>query len=318
MTPKALGKVLYVDVHDIWSDEAREFTPWLGSPDGLDLLSDRIGVSLESPEKEAKVGPFSADLVCRERGDEEHIVVVENQFGKTNHDHLGKILTYASGLGATTIVWIAEDFTDEHRQALDWLNTNSGESLRFFGLELFFIRIGDSPPAPQLRVVSSPNVWAQAARESTEERNVSRTKLEQQAFWEEMRDCMRAKGSTLSPRKPLPQHWYEMAIGRANFNISFTINTDLSRIGCELWMSGEKAKQAFSQLETDRQRIEAEFGEGLEWQPLEGKKGCRIAVYREDSIYDEAQREEAKAWFYDMAERFHRVFAQRVRGLRLD
>jgi len=111
MTPKALGKVLYVDVHDIWSDEAREFTPWLGSPDGLDLLSDRIGVSLESPEKEAKVGPFSADLVCRERGDEEHIVVVENQFGKTNHDHLGKILTYASGLGATTIVWIAEDFT---------------------------------------------------------------------------------------------------------------------------------------------------------------------------------------------------------------
>lgn len=318
MTPKALGRVTPVDIRETWADEAREFTPWLGSPEGLELLSDTIGVALETPEKEAKVGPFSADLVCRERGDEDHIVVVENQFGKTNHDHLGKILTYASGLGATTIVWIAEEFTDEHRQALDWLNASAGETLRFFALELYLIRIGDSPPAPQLRVVSSPNVWAQAARETAEARTLSSTKLDQQAFWQEMRDYIKANGSAMSPRKPLPQHWYEMAIGRANFNISLTVNTDLNRIGCELWMSGEKAKQAFSQLQANLTDIESEFGQPLEWQPLEGKIGCRIAIHRDASIHDVAQRAEARAWLYEMAVRFHKVFAARVKAIRLD
>jgi hypothetical protein len=280
-------------------------------------LGETIDIALESPEKGTRVGPFAADLVCKALGDEELTVVVENQFGKSDHDHLGKALTYAAGLSASTVVWIAEAFTDEHRQTLDWLNINASEGIRFFGLEIYLISVDDSNPAPQFRVVPNPNVWAQAARDASEDRELSQTKLDQKAFWEEMRDVFTSRRSALSPRKPLPQHWYEIAVGRSNFNISLTVNTNANRIGCELWMGGEKAKQAFTLLERDKEQIHAQFGADLDWQPLEGKKGCRIAIYKEASIYDPTDRQTSKDWLYQMAEKFFAVFGSRVKALRI-
>jgi hypothetical protein len=255
-------------------------------------------------------------LLCRIVGEEDHLVVIENQFGKTDHDHLGKLLTYASGLKAKTLVWIADSFTDEHRQTIDWLNESKGENAHFFGLEIYAIKIGESLPAPQFRVVSSPNVWAQAIRDSKEV-EITATKLDQRKFWEEVRDYIKSKKSSLALRQPRPQNWYEIAIGRAHFHISLTVNTQLERVGCELYLYGAQAKQAFDILKINQESIDKELGYDLEWQRLEGREACRIVVYKGGSIYNTAQREELKEWLHFAAEKFHRVFAPKVRALRL-
>ncbi len=312
-----LGKVESVDIRNVWPDEAADFTPWLATSEGLELLGDAIDLSIELVAKEARVGPFSADLLARVVGEEDHLIVVENQFGKTNHDHLGKLLTYASGLAAKTVIWIAESFTDEHRQALDWINETAGERVGFFGLEMYLIRIGESLPAAQFKVVSSPNLWAQAVRESKEEAELTQLNLEQKEFWEELKEYMTQKGTSLPLRKAHPQHWFEISIGRSDFHISLTVNSRLNRIGCELYMSGPKGKQAFRLLSEKKEDIEKEMGHSLDWQPLEGKGSSRIAIYKEDAPFLGQGREASKEWLYSMSELFNKVFSPRVKALKL-
>lgn len=316
MAPKPLGKIEVVDLREQWADEARDFTPWVASDIGLELLGEEIGVELELVEQEAKVGPFSADVLARADGSEEHLVVIENQLGKTNHDHLGKIITYASGRKARIVVWIASEFTDEHRQALDWLNEASGEAASFFGLEIRLVRIGESQPAPQFRVVSSPNTWANIVRE-TQTSEVSTTRIEKKQFWDELKEFMAAHKTFLSLRKALPQHWFSMAIGRSGFEIDLTINTKTNRVGCELYITSPQAKLAFDQLFAMKAEIEKELNTRLDWQRLEEGKHCRIAAFRDGSIYDSGQREALKQWLWEKAEAFHRAFSPRIKDLSL-
>ncbi len=311
------GKVERISPRELWPDEARDFTPWLSSNEGLALLAEKIKLDeLELVQTEARVGTFNADLVCRVPGEEERIVVVENQFGRTNHDHLGKLITYASGLDAEIIVWISETFTEEHRQALDWLNNTSDGSMYYFGLEVFGVKIGDSDPGPDFEVKSSPNEWAHAARDS-KQREASSTKLDQRQFWEEIREFFKTKKSHLQLRQPRAQHWYEISVGRSGFHLSLTVNTQVDRAGCELYLYGPQAKQAFDMLVKDKEPIEKGLGLKPEWQRLEGKEACRVVTYRDGSIYNPDQRKELMEWLHSMAEIFHKVFAPRVKALKL-
>ncbi len=169
MTVKtALAKLEEVDLREIWPDEARDFTPWLASEEGLKLLSEAVGADLRFAQREAPVGPYSCDLVCTlAGGDEEHKVVIENQLETTNHDHLGKLITYAAGEDAKTLIWISKEFSEEHRQALLWLNENVIEGKAFFALEIHAYRIGGSAPAPHFLVISKPNEWTKRIRGTT-------------------------------------------------------------------------------------------------------------------------------------------------------
>jgi hypothetical protein len=155
-----VGRLERVSLRTIWSDEARDFTPWLATGDALALLKEVIGFDLELIGKEVAVGPYSADILAKSAIDESHKVIIENQLGKTDHDHLGKMITYAAGLGARTLIWVSDRFCDEHREALDWLNHNTSERLDFYGLEIRAFRIDNSRPAPQFSVISSPNIQA--------------------------------------------------------------------------------------------------------------------------------------------------------------
>lgn len=311
------GKVERIAPRHLWPDEAKDFTPWLASKEGLALLAEKIKLDeLELIETEASVGPFSADIVCKIPGEEERIVVIENQFGKTNHDHLGKLITYASGKQAKILVWITETFTEQHRQALDWLNENSAGDMYFFGLEVFGEKIGESLPAPVFEVKSSPNEWAHAVRDSKQS-EASSTKLDQQQFWEEIREYLKAKKSRLQLRQPRPQHWYEISVGKSGFHLSLTVNTQVDRAGCELYMYGPQAKQAFDMLVNDKEAIEKELALKPEWQRLEGKEACRIVTYKDGSIYNPDQRKELMEWLHSMTEIFHKVFAPKVKALKL-
>jgi hypothetical protein len=160
-----VAKLQRVTLREIWGDEARNFTPWLATDEALSLLGEVIGRELELIDTEVAVGPYSADILAKAAGQEDHKVVIENQLGKTDHDHLGKMITYAAGLGAKTLIWISDRFCDEHRAALDWLNQNTGEKLDFYGLEIRAFSIDGSRPAPQFSAISIPNSATKAARE---------------------------------------------------------------------------------------------------------------------------------------------------------
>ena len=178
-TQSAIGCLVSVPIREVWADEARHFTPWLA--ENLEDLSSAIGMDLVLEGTEARVGPFSADLLLHDANTGGRIVV-ENMIGPTDHDHLGKIITYAAGLEATHAVLIAETFRPEHLSALQWLNTRSSESVGFFGIELKVWRICDSKPAPQLDVVVKPDKWVRQIRETNE---LSSPELAYRDFWSE-------------------------------------------------------------------------------------------------------------------------------------
>ena len=156
-----LGRLEQVDLGTAWIDEAQDFTPWLAMEPNLAILGKTIGIDLELVGQEHNVGLFRADIFCKNTADNSW-VLIENQLRRTDHGHLGQLLTYAAGLQAVTIIWVAARFTEEHRAALDWLNGITREEFRFFGVEIELWQIGSSPPAPKFNVVAKPNDWTQS------------------------------------------------------------------------------------------------------------------------------------------------------------
>src|SRR5438874_2064357 len=168
MTAISLGRLEKVDLRTVWTNEAGDFTPWLGREENLRLLGDAIDIELEPEAQEKYVGPFRADLLCKDAATGDW-VLIENQLERTDHTHLGQLLTYAAGLQAVTIVWVAERFTDEHRATLDWLNEITDDQINFFGLEIELWRIADSPVAPKFNIVSQPNDWSRSVLAAAKE-----------------------------------------------------------------------------------------------------------------------------------------------------
>jgi hypothetical protein len=267
---------------------------------------------LESQEK--GVGPFRADIVCKDAADGT-LVLIENQLERTDHTHLGQLLTYAAGVDAVTIVWIAERFTDEHRAAMDWLNEQTGERISFFGLEIELWQIGASPVAPKFNIVCKPNDWTKSGGGSVGATTTG-TKALQQQYWLALRELLASRKSLLKPQKAHPQHWLVVPIGRSNFHLSALVNTPKVRIGVELYMSGPEAKQHFRALESQKAQIEKEFGAALDWQELPKKEASRILYLRENSsIENQAAWPEQHAWLAETLERMSAVFKPRVAAL---
>src|SRR5262249_61031792 len=143
MIVQNLGRLERVELRNIWISEASDFTPWLARKENLDILGETLGIDLELEAQERPVGPFRADILCKDIRTNRW-VLIENQLERTDHTHLGQLLTYASGLEAVTIVWIAARFTEKHRSTLDWLNKITDDRFRFFGLEEELCPIRDS------------------------------------------------------------------------------------------------------------------------------------------------------------------------------
>jgi hypothetical protein len=322
MTPSALGRLTRIDLRDIWISEATDFTPWLARPENLTLLGETLGIDLELEAQEKAVGPFRADVLCKDIATDAW-VLVENQLERTDHSHLGQLLTYASGLQAVTIVWLAAQFTEEHRATLDWLNSITDERFRFFGLEVELWRIGDSPAAPKFNVVSKPNDWSRSvahAARAIDEGELSETRTLQREYWAAFHEVLdRAGGPVSGNRRPQPQSWMTYSIGRSRFHLGTTMIRPRNRVRAELYISGGSAKAFFGLLRQQKDAIEQELGYALEWEELPERQDCRIASY-----LDEADPEDRTDWPRQhewLAKRLNdlqRVFAQRVRALDAD
>lgn len=275
-----LGKIERVDdLRTIWPHEARDFTKWLAQEENLALLSDTIGVDIALEERESSVGDFNVDLYAREEGSGRKIII-ENQLEFTDHDHLGKIITYASGKGAEVIVWIVKHARDEHKQAVEWLNQHTDENIGFFLVEIELWKINDSLPAPKFNVVEKPNDWAKAMKVVEGLSALQKLQLD---FWQAFNEYAFVKPEfkkVFSQRKPSPQHWYSVSIGRSTSHISFTVNTQKKRLGAEIYFSGDK--DAYGRFMEHKEEIEKELSLPVEWR--EANKDCRILVLTNGDI----------------------------------
>ncbi|MCG2839666.1 DUF4268 domain-containing protein [Sandaracinobacter sp. RS1-74] len=315
----ALGRLERVELRSIWANEAGGFTPWLAREDNLATLADTLGLELELEAQEQSVGPFRADLLCKDIATDSW-VLIENQLERTDHTHLGQLLTYASGLSAVTIVWIAARFTEEHRSTLDWLNRITDEHFRFFGLEVELWRISSSPAAPKFNIVSKPNDWsravAQAAR-SIDDGALSELHLMQRDYWAGLHTALEQLGGPLRGRRtPQPQSWMAYRIGRTGFSISAVIQTQKKHLRAELYLTGNRAKAHFHALEAHKAEIEQSFGRPLQWHELpDGKESKINLVLEETDPTNRADWPRQHAWLAEQLNALHRLFAHRVRQL---
>ncbi len=295
-TKKPLGKMERVALREAWRNEATDFTPWLAEQDNLDALAEAIGLGeLALSATEHWVGDFKLDVLCTDGDDQ---VIIENQLEKTDHTHLGQIISYAAGVGAKKVIWVAESFRQEHAAALEFLNEHTTEDLSFFAVEVELWRIGESPLAPNFQVVVKPNDWAKAGREQARAASsTSPTKLLQQKFWTSLVSKLAAMAPQIRPQRPRPQHWLNNSIGRSGFGLNVTANTREERLGVELWLHDQNAKRHFANLQAQKVEIEQKLGFELDWQPLPDAQACRIASWLPNApIEDEGKWEEYLDW----------------------
>lgn len=312
---KKLSKLERVPLRKAWEHEASDFTPWLAETENLNALAMKLGLSeLVHVATEHWVGDFKLDILCTD-GDEQ--VIIENQLEKTNHSHLGQIISYAAGVGAKKVIWVAESFRPEHASALQFLNDNTTEDLSFFAVEVELYRIGDSPLAPNFEVVVKPNDWTKSGREQAKAASsVSPTKVLQQKFWMALIDKLASDAPKIRPQKPRPQHWLNNSIGRSGFGLNITANTRDERIGVELWIPGAEAKRHFANLLEKKGEIETKLGFELDWQELPDAKACRIASwYPHASIEEEGRWNEYMEWITRRLLKMDEVLRPIVRAL---
>ena len=292
------GKITRLKPTEIWEKEAYNFTPWLA--DNIHALGEVLGMELELKEKEAAVGEFSLDLLAKDLGTG-HIVIIENQLKQTDHDHLGKLLTYAAGFNASAVVWVAEHVRDEHRQALEWLNQRTDEETLFFGVVIEVIRIDDSKPAYVFKPVVSPSEW-----QKTRKRQAGATITEKgelyRNYFQQLIDELREKHNYTNAKVGQPQNWYAFSAGASGVSYNATF-VQGEKVRTELYIDFgdiEKNKALFNYLHDRKEEIHANFGGELAWEPLEEKRASRISVYRDGSIEaDPAELVEIKDWHVD-------------------
>lgn len=273
MSTVKIGKLTEVDVRDLWKHEQYDFSNWLAKEENIKLLDDEIGLTLMDINKEVYIGSYRCDLVAKDETTGQ-IVIIENQLEATNHDHLGKIITYAAGLDAKTIIWIVKEAREEHKAAIEWLNNNSSEEIGFFLIELHAYKINDSLPAPMFKVVEKPNNFTKTSKQNYSDKELNRSQNERLIFWEEFNTVIVGKGKPFSVRKPTTDHWYDVAIGTSEAHLAINLVNKENKIVLELYILDNK--NLFDHIYEDKEKIENTLQMSFSWERLDGKKASRI------------------------------------------
>ena len=243
-----------IDLRDVWPNEAADFTPWL--EENISVLGGALGMDLEVQAREAPVGAYQVDLLASDGSG--RTVVIENQLGSTDHNHLGQLLTYMAGFDANVIVWIAKKFRDEHAEALSLLNRRTGEDTEFFGIEVELWSIDKSRPAVNFKLVTAPNEWG---KQTTRNRPAGTSERSERYrdFFQGLMDTLREEHHFTNARKAQPSNWYYFSAGhaqRAQYGASFATG---ARARIELYIDNvdrDWNKSLFDQLFERRTEID--------------------------------------------------------------
>ena len=271
-----LGKLEEVDIRELWKHEQYDFSEWLSKEENIEMLSDEIGLTLTEINKEVFVGSYRCDLVAKDETTGIK-VIIENQLEATNHDHLGKIITYASGLDANVVIWIVKEAREEHRSAVEWLNNKTTKDISFFLIEIHAYKIGDSLPAPKFVIVEKPNDFVKTANTSVDSGELCKAQAERLNFWNRFNDVLLSRNKPFNVRKATTDHWYDVALGTSEAKISITLVNKTNRIGIEIYINDNK--ELFDKLHSLSEEIQNELGFSMDWQRLDNKKASRIIYY---------------------------------------
>lgn len=310
-----VGRLVPIDVRSVWKHEALDFTPWILN--NADRLSEALGMSLELRASEHPIGSFSLDIVGVDL-DSGHTVIVENQLERTDHSHLGQLLTYAGGTHPKTIVWISTEFREEHRAALDWLNEQTDEEVNFFGVQISAVRIGDSQPAALFDVVARPNAWEKQVRKTADSGVLTESQERYIRFWNEVFEAVKAKHPdwrSLMRTPAVKVSWVTFSSGLSGVWLGHgfvgpTGERDqcqgVKALRTEVYFGsgdGQVNAQRYRIALENRQRIEAAFGGPLSFEELPDKKASRISVYMEGAASEVQKWPQYVDWFINTQER---------------
>lgn len=270
-----LGKITEVDIRKVWAHEQYDFSKWLAADENIKELGDTLNLSLTDVETEKFVGSYRCDIICKDELTGKS-VLIENQLEQTNHDHLGKIITYASGLDASVVVWIVADARQEHASAIEWLNKHTDDDLAFFLIEVHAYTIGDSDPAPMFKIIEQPNDFVKSVKSITRSGELSDTQIKRQEFWNQFNDILDQRGKPFNKRKATTDHWYEVAVGSSQCHISIDLVNKEHKIRVGLWIADNK--ELFDSLKEHRAEIEAAAGFPLDWDRLDNKKASVVCA----------------------------------------
>lgn len=278
-----LGKLEEVDIRELWKHEQYDFSEWLSKEENIEMLSDEIGLTLTDISKEVFVGSYRCDLVAK---DETTGIkaIIENQMEATNHDHLGKIITYASGLDANIVIWIVKEAREEHKSAIEWLNNKTIKDISFFLIEIRAYKIGDSLPAPKFVIIEKPNDFVKTANLSTDSGELSKAQSERLNFWNIFNETLISRNKPFNVRKATTDHWYDVALGTSEAHISITLVNKTNSIGIEVYINDNK--KLFDKLFLESEEIENKLGFSMDWQRLDNKKASRIIYYIDGLDFD--------------------------------
>jgi Domain of unknown function (DUF4268) len=301
-----LSRISKINPRDIWSHEALHFTQWLAKEENISVLCEELELNLENVKPEAAAGRYNVDLVADDI-DSKRKVIIENQLASTDHKHLGQLLTYASAFDASIIIWVVTDYTEEHRQAIDWFNRNISENISFFLVQIEVYKIGDSEPAPKFNIICEPNNWGKTIKSSEAGNSLSDLKLLQKEFWEALKEYAHLHNSSANfGRTPKPQHWYNISIGTSRCHISLTLNTLKNYVGCEIYIRNDKV--LFDTLHKNKEKIENALGEQLDWMELPEATASRILLVYNGNPKDKKRWVEYFKWSINTVEQFTKVF----------
>ena len=305
------GEIKKLDLRHIWSHEAHDFTPWLAN--NIQQLGKILELDLELVGQEENFGDFNLDILAKDLGSGK-TVIIENQLNQTDHDHLGKALTYAAGFNASIVIWIAKEIREEHRQTLDWLNQRTDSETQFFGVIVEVIKIGNSMPACQFRPVAFPNWWR---KRTTLPAPTPRGEAYRNYF-QKLIDTLREKHNFTNAKKGQPQSWYSFSSGISGilYGASFAQG---GKARVELYIdTGDKAKnkKLFDSLKQDKMDIEQNFDIKLKWERLDDKRASRVAMYRKGSIESEPELlSEIHDWTVENLLRMRELFGKKLKNL---
>ena len=291
------------DLRSVWPHEALNFTPWVA--ENVDLLADAVGLDITVDETESSVGDFNVDIYASETGTDRKIII-ENQLEDTDHDHLGKLITYASGKGADVVIWVVKHAREEHKAAIEWLNNHTDDKIGFFLCEIKLFQIGNSDVAPSFTVVERPNDWTKEIKKTTAANSTQQQRLE---YWQAFNDYAFQNtefAKVFNKRKPTTDHWMDFSIGSSACHIGVTQIQKRSAIGVELYINDDK--ELFKSLFVHKAEIESDMGMELDWRELPERKASRILVEKNVQLSNHEEWQEQFDYIMDVLLKMKKAF----------
>ena len=273
-----LGILKEINIRKVWAHEQYDFSEWLSKEDNIQQLGNTLNLSLTDVETEKFVGSYRCDIICKDEITGKN-VLIENQLEPSNHDHLGKIITYASGLDASVIIWIVESAKEEHSSAIEWLNKHTDDEVSFFLIEVHAYTIEGSKPAPFFKIIQQPNDFVKQVKNITKNTELNDSQNSRLEFWNRFNDVLEKRGKPFNKRKATTDHWYSVAVGSSQCHISIDLVNREHKIRISMWIPDNKQLQ--DMFYSNKEAIEKEIGHSISWDKLDDKKAAYAYTFIE-------------------------------------